>query len=101
MAYIFNITQRAVPTTGQTVTVNNADGDVFLIIEPAGLLANLTIATPSTPHDGQIISIMCTQIVTTLTLSVGTIIGGLATFAANGFMTLVYNAGQSKWYRIG
>lgn len=92
--------QRVVPTTGQTITPANAMGDIILVLEPAGTLATLTVNTPSTPVDGQRFSVMSTQIITALTLAVGTVIGGLASFAANGFMTLVYNASQTKWYRL-
>lgn len=100
MSYISTSMQRVVPTTGQTITPTNAMGDIILVLEPAGTLATLTVNTPSTPVDGQRFSVMSTQIITALTLAVGTVIGGLASFAANGFMTLVYNASQTKWYRL-
>lgn len=92
--------QRDVPTTGQTVTVGNADGDITVIIEPAGTLATLTIASPSAPRDGQRMNIVSTQILTAITLSVGTFAGGITTLAANGSASYVYVASQTKWYRV-
>lgn len=101
MSKIVSSIQRAVPTTGQTVTIANADVDISLIIEPAGTLLALTVSMPSTPYDGQKVSLMSTQILTGLTLSGGTLVGALTTIAAvNGFASYVYSSSQSKWYRI-
>ena len=91
--------QRNVPTTGQTVTVGT--GVAALVLEPAGLLAALTVAMPSSPIDGQCLAITCTQIVTALTMSGGTIVSALTALTANGFAEWIYIAASTTWYRIG
>ena len=103
MSYISPKKQIATPTTGTTVTVANADGDIRLILNPAGTLLALTVAFPSAPRDGQILAMSSSQILTGLTLtSGGTILGTLTTMAAvNGYASWVYDLAGTKWYRIG
>ena len=102
MSYIVPIKQIATPTTGTTVTIANADGDIRLILNPAGTLLALTVAFPSAPHDGQVLDMACSQIITGLTsTSGGTILGTLTTMAAvNGFASWVYDLAGTKWYRV-
>ena len=64
----------SVPTVGQTVTIANQDGDIRLIINPAGTLATLTVTMPSAPRDGQVVEICSSKIVTLLTMTGGTIL---------------------------
>lgn len=93
----FTNIQYAVPTVGQTVTIaSNTD---ILIIEPAGLLASLTVNLPSGVPDGKRIGVTCTQVVTTLTFGGGTIINGITTFAAGIGVEYVYRGANSQWYR--
>jgi len=96
--------QRAVPTTGQTVTVTQTNAPrINLVIDPAGTLVALTVAFPTGAFDGQVISFMTTQALTGLTLTTvtGTLVGALTTAALNAFATYVWNATTSVWYRIG
>ena len=88
--------QYSAPLTGDTVTV--APSTTQLIIEPAGTLAALTITLPANPLKGQPLNIASTQVVTALTMSGGTILGGLTTIAANGFAQYCFNS--PKWYRV-
>ena len=96
-----DIVQYSVPTAGQTVTVNPET--TLLILEPAGLLATLTVnmaAGAPANGDGHRLNIMSTQVVTTLTHGAGagnTLVGALTTIAAVGFATYCYRA--TKWYR--
>jgi hypothetical protein len=94
--------QYAVPVAAATVAVlNNTDA---LVLEPAALLATLTIALPNLPVDGQVLSISSTQVVTTLTVTAPTSGANVslapATLAANTPISLVYYASGNKWYRI-
>lgn len=96
--------QRAVPTTGQTVTVLQTNApDITLVVDPAGTLLTLTIAFPTGAFEGQKISFMSTQILTGLTLvsATGTLTGALTSLALNGFGSYVWSTSQAKWYRIG
>jgi hypothetical protein len=91
--------QYAVPTTGQTVAMSANIGR--LVLNPAGLLALLTITMPPSPTDGQECSFSTSQPITALTMSGGTIIGGLTTLALGGFASFVYSSGASSWFRAG
>lgn len=93
------VTQYAAPTaTGFTITV--AQADTRLIITPGAGYAVGTIALPVALH-GQKIVANCTQAVTTLSFSNGTVIGGPSSLSADGFFTLEYEAVLGRWYRIG
>jgi len=89
--------QYSAPTAGQTITVGATTN--ILIIEPAGLLATLTVNLPSGITHGWRVAITCTQIVTTLTFGGGTIINGITTFAAGIGVEYVYNGVNGQWYR--
>lgn len=93
------ITQYEVPETGATV-VMRADTQA-LLLKPAGTLLTLTITVPTTPIDGQEISISSTQALTTLTVNGGTMEQSLTSLAANGFFGFIYNVTTSTWFRIG
>ena len=102
-------TQYSSPLTGATVALTDtADNDSFihLIITPAATIAALTLTMPIVPGaaDGQEILVNCTQIITTLTISINgaTAVKGAPTaFTANGFFRLKYDALMKTWYRIG
>jgi len=92
------VKQYAAPNaTGQTVTV--AKGDTRLVMTPTAGFAALTIALPPAT-DGQRIIANCTQAVTALTFSGGTVNGGPTTLAANAFFTLEYDGVLGVWYRV-
>lgn len=92
--------QVATPTSGQTVTITGRRNRAVLI-NPAGTLAALTITLPANPSNGQIIRILSTQIITTLTLNGGTIQGPQTTLAANEGGVYEYHSSLSKWFRVG
>lgn len=89
--------QYAAPTVGQTVAI--ASTTDILVIEPAGTLATLTVNLPTGVGDGKRVGITCTQIVTTLTFGGGTIINGIAAFAAGIGVEYIYRGANSQWYR--
>lgn len=94
------VKQYVTPTTGSTVTVNS-NGCVRLRINPAGSLLALTVTLPSSPQDGDMTEIASTQVITGLTMSVGTIIGPLTTMAVGTFAKYEYNSDSSQWFRVG
>lgn len=92
--------QYEVPTTGGTINAS-ANGNVTLLINPSGSLLALTLALNASPSDGDVISIASSQVVTTFTMSGGTIIGPLTSLAVATFAKYCYSATASKWFRCG
>jgi len=92
---------RVTPATGATLSAGNRNGNIVLLIDPAGTLASLTVNFPNTPSDGDIATISTSQTITSLTLGNGTILGTVTTLSANGFAQWIYNAASNKWFRIG
>jgi hypothetical protein len=92
--------QYVTPTTGNTVNANDA-GNHTLIINPAGSLLALTVALNGSPADGDVLKICSSQVVTTFSMTGGTIVGALTTLAVATFAAYVYNATASKWFRVG
>jgi hypothetical protein len=89
--------QYVVPATGTTVS---SDGSTQLILNPAGTLANLTVAFPSSPVNNQLFAIASTQAITTLSFtSSGTINGTISSFSANGAISWIYNSSITTWVR--
>lgn len=86
--------------TGFTVTLTGTD-DIWLVLTPLTGYAAGTIALPSAPVDHQTVTVSCSQAVTTLIVSVGSIAGAPATLAANGFFTMRYEAVTQIWRRVG
>tara|TARA_R110002153_G_scaffold4967_1_gene23198 strand:- start:584 stop:1024 length:441 start_codon:yes stop_codon:yes gene_type:complete len=94
-------TQYAAPSsTGFSVTVST--GDTWLLLTPTGTLSNGTIVLPTGTADKSEVSVNCTQIVTSLSVTSGnTVTGAPTTLAANDFFTMRYDAATAAWYRVG
>lgn len=94
-------TQYAAPAaTGFSVTVNT--GNVWLLLTPVSTFAAGAVVLPSGASDKDTVTVTCTQIVTSLTVSSGaTVIGSPTTLAANDFFSMRYDGSTSAWYRIG
>ncbi len=82
--------QYAVPSAGQTVEI--VPSTDIMLIEPAGLLATLTVNMPAGVPNGKRIAISSTQVVTTL--------NGISAFAAAVGVEYVFRAANSTWYKI-
>ena len=95
------VVQYAAPLTGTAVTV--AAGDTWLIASPAGTLAALTVALPTSRTAGQEVLVVSSQIITALTVSGAgtTVIGAPTAMAANGFFRMKYDGVMNAWYRVG
>jgi len=87
-------TQVATPLTGETVTINAAT--TFLIINPAGTIAALTLNFP-TPNDGTLLTIVFTQIVTAITTTGATQLTALSSATLGQITRKVYSTTLSKW----
>ena len=95
------VTAYAAPSaTGFTVTLEGTD-DVWLILTPSALYDDGTIVLPASPRDKQLVTVACSQAVTTLTVSGGTVRGAPATLAANGFFSLRFDDVTNVWVRVG
>lgn len=97
---VFSGANKAIPTTGQTVTV--AQQTAWQLIAPAGTLAALTVQFPTPLADGHEFSVTINQSVTGLTLtpnSGATINGGFT--VVTGYMTATFHylAADTAWYR--
>lgn len=90
--------QYAVPTTGGTVNVNN-NGTVKLLLNPTGSLLALTVNLPSAPENGDSVTLASSQIVTTLSMTGGTIIGPLTSLAVGTFVSYIFNSDSGQWFR--
>jgi len=93
------VTQYAAPlATGFSVTIPATDR--FLILTPAAGYAAGTIVLPVGIDRSEIL-VVCTQAVTALTITGGTVVGAPTTLAANAFFRLRYDGTLARWYRIG
>lgn len=86
--------------TGFSVTI--LAGNSWLILTPLAGYATGTIVLP-TGVDGQIVTVNCTQAVTTLTVSgsTSTVVGAPTALTANAFFTMKFDQINDTWYRIG
>lgn len=83
------------PATGNTITVINNQEN---IIKPTGTIATLTIALPASPNNNDVVNFTATQIVSAITYSGGTVIGGLTSTVVGSQWHLTYDAGTTTWY---
>ena len=89
----------SVPTTGSTITLTTSTA--VLCLNHTATIATLTINFPSSPQDGQCISICSRAAVTTLTLGNGTFRGAITTIGAGGFVEYIYSTTGTAWFRKG
>lgn len=99
------ITQYSAPTTGATIQIDDGGSSVWLILTPAGTLANLTLKMPlvSGVEDKTELLVNSTQILTSLAFDANgaTMVGVPSTLAANGYFRLRFDAVLDTWYRVG
>lgn len=91
----------SIPTTGQTVSLSAAKA--LKIINPAGTLASLTVALPSSPTDGQRQKVLFGAAISALTVSAsGASVVGSPTAIAMTFPTfeMIYDQGTNTWFRM-
>ena len=97
--YAENSLQTSVPAAGANVTIpNNCSLD---ILQPAGTLATLTVTMPAAPVVHQVVRVLSTQTITTLTVAANTgqtIVGMPTTLAQNGAFAYIYHGTQ--WFRM-
>jgi hypothetical protein len=87
-------------TTGNTYTF--AKGQMFMLMQPAGTLAAVTLVTEANPSDGQRECFVSTQTTTSLTwnASTGQTMGATITAGvANTPICILYTAATATWLR--
>ncbi len=93
--------QYVAPTTGQTVVVQPIGPVHFVKLKPAGTLSSLTLSFPVSAMDNQVIWVVSTAAITTVTPSGATFDGtALTTLAAGGSASFVYSANDGKFTRL-
>jgi hypothetical protein len=83
------------PTTGGTVVLVN---NQYNIINPAGTLLALTVTLPSSPINNDTVQIKYTQSITTVTYNGGTVVDGIISPVAGGYVILTFDSTNNSWY---
>lgn len=88
------------PVSGATITMTVATG-LWLVLNPAGTLATLTVALPASPANGLTVIISTTQQITALTLTSGGtfVYGNLGAMGAVTSAMFRYVAAGGFWLR--
>jgi hypothetical protein len=95
--------QVVIPVTSGTTTLpTTINTDYILYLNAAAGISTYTIVLPSNPLDRQVVHIVSSHSITTLTVNAGT---GTVTGAPTGMLatspaSFVYNAASTNWYRI-
>lgn len=94
------VVQYAAPLSGETVTVERIGGNTRLILVPTGPIAAVTIALDSVPVELETLSVSCSQTVSAVTLTGGTVSGAPGSIGAATPFTLQYDAVSAVWRRV-
>ena len=95
----------SVPLTGTVIPDNGQTYNKWIIIQPAGTIAALTVTFPpfGVAIDGQEIQLTSTQTITALTISAvgSSVIGANAGLSTTTPITFKYNQPLNVWFRFG
>lgn len=101
----YNSQYSAPAATGFNIQVTDDDSSTFLIITPVAGYAAGTIILPTSSNlvDKQELKVVCTQAITTLTITGNgaTVSGAPTTIVADDYFTLRYDLPGNTWYRVG
>jgi len=101
----YSVQYAAPSATGFSVQVTDSNVNTHLILTPVAGYAAGTIVLPAAANlkNKQDFLINSTQAVTTLTIdgNGASVVGALATLAANDFFRLRYDLPGNTWYRVG
>lgn len=91
-------------SSGSSIALANQTGNLWLIINPTGAFAALTLVLPTSgnAYDGQQILVTCSNSIGALTINPNgaTLVGEPTALGVGGFFTLRYNKLQSTWYCV-
>ncbi len=85
-----------VPTSGATVTLPRSN-DTVAVLNPAADLALLTIAMPSSPKDGDLVSITSNKNIAAVTFTNGVTTNAPVSFSTGSSFSMVYSAALGTW----
>jgi hypothetical protein len=93
-----------VPVT--SATINLPDDVELVVIDPGATIAALTLNLPVAPYEGQRVEVYFDNVVTALTMAVGTGSGhalkaALTAATAAGFASWRFSKADVTWYRVG
>lgn len=88
------VVQTASPSSGETVTIGVTT--TTLVITPAATIAALTLSFP-VGYDGQLLTIISSQIITTITISGTSLLTTFTTAVVGTRRQFTYSTGLSKW----
>ena len=95
----------SVPLTGATLSDDGNTYNKWLIIQPLGTIAALTVTFPSqgVAIDGQEIALNSTQTITALTIVAAgsTVIGANSGLSTTTPIVFKYNQALNVWFRFG
>lgn len=97
MSTIYNNVQNFIPTEGGTVTIGSSDADNVVILNPATPLTAITIAMPSNPHGGQMVTIASSNTVGAATLTGGSTTLPIVALQAPGYLSFIYDPVNTCW----
>ena len=89
------------PVTGDTVTLSVAPEHTIIV--PSGTLATLTLSFPTSAIDGTVLTITCSQTITTLTATGSAFLANStppATITAGTTLKYMYIRSLNKWINI-
>lgn len=91
-------------SSGSSIALADQTGNLWLIINPTGAFAALTLVLPTSgnAYDGQQILVTCSNSITALTINGNgaTVVGAPTGLGVGGFFTLRYNKLQTRWYCV-
>lgn len=89
-------------SSGSSIALADQTGNLWLIINPTGAFAALTLVLPTSgnAYDGQQILVTCSNSITALTINGNgaTVVGAPTGLGVGGFFTLRFNKLQTTWY---
>lgn len=85
--------KRYTPASGDTVTMENFDGRMIVIIAPADEIAALTLVWPTVPQNGDVVEIYFTKKIGSISHSGATLGQPCASAPANTAMSFMYDLG--------
>jgi hypothetical protein len=92
--------QRATPSAGGNVLLQNKTGYQRQIIAPSTTLATLSLSLPANPINGEVLELSFTQAITALTVSGGSLAGVGSGVTAGFGGKWIYSAADTAWLKF-
>ena len=96
-----SVVQHAYITGNDSITIESSSANVWLICLPNDPELEVTIVLPTSPADGQTITLTFTEITYLLYTSTSTLVGFPCTVSGARPVTVRYDDATDSWYRIG